>query len=95
MARRAFIGINRRVDSIRRKSGRAEISPGGRGSSTIESRPTRPRGDVREDRIEPIRLDVRPIDLRRDTSADDIVLRQIELNREDSGDNFSDTRDNG
>ena len=32
MARRAFIGINRRVDSIRRKSGRAEISPGGRGS---------------------------------------------------------------
>ena len=38
MARRAFIGINRRVDSIRRKSGRAEVSPGGRGSSTIESR---------------------------------------------------------
>ena len=95
MARRAFIGINRRVDSIRRKSGRAEISPGGRGSSTIESRPTRPRGDVREDRIEPIRLDVRPIDLRRDTSADDIVLRPIELDREDSGDNFSDPRDPG
>tara|TARA_A100001515_G_scaffold12723_1_gene9697 strand:- start:616 stop:1605 length:990 start_codon:yes stop_codon:yes gene_type:complete len=95
MARRAFIGINRRVDSIRRKSGRAEITPGGRGSSTIESRPTRPRGDVREDRIEPIRLDVRPIDLRRDTSADDIVLRPIELDREDSGDNFSDPRDPG
>ena len=95
MARRAFIGINRRVDSIRRKPGRAEISPGGRGSSTIESRPTRPRGDVREDRIEPIRLDVRPIDLRRDTSADDIVLRPRELDREDSGDNFSDPRDPG
>ena len=95
MARRAFIGINRRVDSIRRKPGRAEVSPGGRGSSTIESRPTRPRGDVREDRIEPIRLDVRPIDLRRDTSADDIVLRPRELDREDSGDNFSDPRDPG
>ena len=77
MARRAFIGINRRVDSIRRKPGRAEISPGGRGSSTIESRPTR------------------PIDLRRDTSADDIVLRPIELDRDDSGDNFSDPRDPG
>ena len=88
MARRAFIGINRRVDSIRRKPGRAEISPGGRGSSTIESRPSR-------DRIEPIRLDVRPIDLRRDTSADDIVLRPRELDREDSGDNFSDPRDPG
>ena len=96
MARRAFIGINRRVDSIRRKPGRAEVSPGGRGSSTIESRPTRPRGDVREDRIEPIRLDVRPIDLRRDTSADDIVLRpRDELDRDDSGDNFKDPRDPG
>mgnify|MGYP003109492738 FL=1 len=95
MARRAFIGINRRVDSIRRKPGRAEVSPGGRGSSTIESRPTRPRGDVREDRIEPIRLDVRPIDLRRDTSADDMILRPRELDREDSGDNFSDPRDPG
>ena len=100
MARRAFIGINRRVDSIRRKPGRAEISPGGRGSSTIESRPTRPRGDVREDRIEPIRLDVRPIDLRRDTSADEMILRPIELDdsrpREfDRDDNFSDPRNAG
>jgi hypothetical protein len=99
MARRAFIGINRRVDSIRRKPGRAEISPGGRGSSTIESRPTRPRGDVREDRIEPIRLDVRPIDLRRDTSADEMILRPIELDdsrpRDILDDNFSDPRDPG
>ena len=99
MARRAFIGINRRVDSIRRKSGRAEVSPGGRGSSTIESRPTRPRGDVREDRIEPIRLDVRPIDLRRDTSADEMILRPIELDdsqpRDILDDNFSDPRDPG
>ena len=90
MARRAFIGINRRVDGIRRKPGRAEITTGGRGSSsTIESRPSR-------DRIEPIRLDVRPIDLRRDTSADDIVLRpRDELDRDDSGDNFKDPRDPG
>ena len=104
MARRAFIGANRRTDGIRRKPGRAEVSPGGRGSSTIESRPTRPRGDVREDRLEPIRLDVRPIDLRRDTSADDIILRPIELDdsrpdsrpREfDRDDNFSDPRNAG
>ena len=93
MARRAFIGINRRVDGIRRKPGRAEITTGGRGSSsTIESRPSR-------DRIEPIRLDVRPIDLRRDTSADDIVLRPIELDdsrpRDILDDNFSDPRDPG
>ncbi len=81
MARRAFIGINRRVDGIRRKPGRAEITTGGRGSSST---------------IEPIRLDVRPIDLRRDTSADDIVLRpRDELDRDDSGDNFKDPRDPG
>ena len=81
MARRAFIGINRRVDDIRRKPGRAEITTGGRGSSST---------------IEPIRLDVRPIDLRRDTSADDIVLRpRDELDRDDSGDNFKDPRDPG
>lgn len=93
MARRAFIGVNRRVDSIRRKSGRAEITSGGRGSSTIESRP-------RRDRVQPFGLDVRPIDLRRDTSGDDIILRPIEL--DDSrpkdlirDDNFSDPRDPG
>lgn len=84
MARRAFIGANRRTDAIRRKVGRAEITPGGR---TV-SNPVRI----------PVRIDLgsggRP-DLRRDTSADDIVLRPIELDRDDSGDNFKDPRDPG
>ena len=95
MARRAFIGVNRRVDSIRRKSGRAEITSGGRGSSTIESRP-------RRDRVQPLGLDVRPIeDLRRDTSADELIsIRPREELDRDSGlikvrDNFSDPRDPG
>ena len=87
MARRAFIGANRRTDGIRRKMGRAEITPGGRTLSN------------------PVRIDQRAIqdivgsggrpDLRRDTSADDIVLRPIELDRDDSGDNFKDPRDPG
>ena len=87
MARRAFIGANRRTDGIRRKMGRAEITPGGR---TVSN---------------PVRIDQRAIqdivgsggrpDLRRDTSADDIVLRPIELDRDDSGDNFKDPRDPG
>ena len=35
MARRAFIGVNVRTDGIRRKEGRAEITPGGRGGQGI------------------------------------------------------------
>lgn len=97
MARRAFIGANRRTDGIRRKMGRAEITPGGR---TV-SNPVRKKAPiVVPDRLEPIRIDLgsggRP-DLRR---ADDIILRPIELDDSrpiefDRDDNFSDPRNAG
>jgi len=54
MARRAFIGANRRTDAIRRKVGRAEISPGGRGGQRIRV-VNRPLEEIR-------RLDERPRD---------------------------------
>ena len=57
MARRAFIGANRRTDGIRRKMGRAEITPGGR---TV-SNPVRKKAPiVVPDRLEPIRIDLNP-----------------------------------
>ena len=34
MARRAFIGANRRTDGIRRKTGRAEVAQGARSRNT-------------------------------------------------------------
>ncbi len=111
MARRAFIGANRRTDGIRRKPGRAEIAKGGgRGGRRPVVSLAPPPGP---DRLDPIRIDLgsggRPdprlpggdrTNLRRDTSAGEMILRPIELDdsrpREfDRDDNFSDPRDPG
>ena len=49
MARRAFIGANRRTDGIRRKPGRAEVAQGARSRSTGLS--------VQDNSFTPIRVD--------------------------------------
>jgi len=50
MARRAFIGANRRTDGIRRKTGRAEVAQGARSRSTGLS--------VQDNSFNPIRVDI-------------------------------------
>ena len=50
MARRAFIGANRRTDGIRRKPGRAEVAQGARSRSTGLS--------VQDNSFTPIRVDI-------------------------------------
>jgi hypothetical protein len=50
MARRAFIGANRRTDAIRRKVGRAEVAQGARSRSTGLS--------VQDNSFTPIRVDI-------------------------------------
>lgn len=50
MARRAFIGANRRTDGIRRKTGRAEVAQGARSRSTGLS--------VQDNSFTPIRVDI-------------------------------------
>ena len=58
MARRAFIGANRRTDGIRRKPGRAEIAKGGgRGGRRPVVSLSRPSGP---DSLDPIRVDIIP-----------------------------------
>ena len=58
MARRAFIGANRRTDGIRRKPGRAEIAKGGgRGGRRPVVSLSRPSGP---DSLDPIRVDIVP-----------------------------------
>ncbi len=58
MARRAFIGANRRTDGIRRKPGRAEIAKGGgRGGRRPVVSLAPPAGP---DRLDPIRVDIIP-----------------------------------
>ena len=58
MARRAFIGANRRTDGIRRKPGRAEIAKGGgRGGRRPVVSLAPPPGP---DRLDPIRVDIGP-----------------------------------
>ena len=50
MARRAFIGANRRTDGIRRKTGRAEVAQGARSRNTGLS--------VQDNSFTPIRVDI-------------------------------------
>jgi len=50
MARRAFIGANRRTDGIRRKTGRAEVAQGARSRNTGLS--------VQDNSFAPIRVDI-------------------------------------